>query len=118
MKQTKMMKKNYEFKNVLSKGNYYGGRYIEAFILKGKQEQNNFLGIAISKKIAKAVMRNQIKRWIRENYYEEETKIKTGYEIVFLWKKKVSTQKANFSTIQTDMKKIFDKAGLNKEENK
>ena len=68
MKKTKMLKKNYEFKNVLSKGNYYSGRYIEAFIKKGAEKENNFLGIAISVKTAKAVRRNQIKRWIRENY--------------------------------------------------
>ena len=32
MKKTKMLKKNYEFKNVLSKGKYYSGQCIEAFI--------------------------------------------------------------------------------------
>ena len=34
MKKTKMLKKNYEFKNVLSKGKYYSGDCIEAFIKK------------------------------------------------------------------------------------
>ena len=32
MKKTKMLKKNYEFKNVLSKGKYFSGDYIESFI--------------------------------------------------------------------------------------
>ena len=34
MKKTKMLKKNYEFKNVLTKGKYYSGKRIEAFIIK------------------------------------------------------------------------------------
>ena len=53
-----MMKKNYEFKSVLSKGNYYSGKYIEAFVKKNNNIYN-MLGIAISVKIAKAVKRNQ-----------------------------------------------------------
>ena len=68
MKKTKMLKKNYEFKNILKKGNYYSGKRIEAFIKKNNSKDINFLGIAISVKVAKAVKRNKIKRLIRENY--------------------------------------------------
>lgn len=52
MKTTKMLKKNYEFKQVLTKGKYYSGQYIKAFIIKNKK-QNNFLGLAISTKVRK-----------------------------------------------------------------
>ena len=31
MKKTKMLKKNYEFRNVLNRGKFYSGKYIEAF---------------------------------------------------------------------------------------
>ena len=67
MKKTKMLKKNYEFKNVLSKGKYYSGKNIEAFI-KDNNKSFNFLGLAISVKTGKAVKRNKIKRLISENY--------------------------------------------------
>lgn len=112
MKKTKMLKKNYEFKNVLSKGKYYSGDFIEAFVKKDGSQSINFLGIAISVKIAKAVKRNQIKRWIRENYNLIEKRVKPGCRIVFLWKKKVSCQLANFELIKKDMEKILDKAGI------
>ena len=58
MKKTKMLKKNYEFKEVLSRGKYYSGENIEAFIKKTDDLKYNFLGIAISSKIAKAVKGN------------------------------------------------------------
>lgn len=116
MEKTKMMKKNYEFRNVLSKGNYYAGKYIEAFIQKKGKGEVNFLGIAIGVKIAKAARRNYIKRRIRENYRNYEKSIKTGYRIVFLWKKKANTKKASFQNIQKDMKTIFDKAKIIEEE--
>ena len=118
MKKTKMLKKNYEFKNVLSKGKYYSGQQIEAFIKQSNQKQN-FLGIAIGVKTGKATKRNKIKRLIRENYKNYEDNIKTGNSIVFLWKKKVDTQKATYENIKEDMYQIFDKAKiLRLEENK
>ena len=117
MKKTKMMKKNYEFKNVLTKGNYYSGKQVEAFIKKNNQETINFLGIAISVKIAKAVKRNYIKRLIRENYNFFENQIKTGYQIVFLWKKKAKIEEASWNNINIDMQNIFEKAKIF-EENK
>ncbi len=113
MKKTKMLKKNYEFKNVLSKGKYYSGDCIVAFIKNQKRDKNiNFLGIAIGVKIGKAVERNRIKRLIRENYKILEESIKSGQEIVFLWKKMATIEKATFRNIKKDMNKILSKAGI------
>lgn len=115
MKKTKMLKKNYEFKRVLTKGNYYSGKYIEAFILKNNLKIN-LLGLAISVKTAKAVKRNQIKRLIRENYKNFEESIKTGYSIVFLWKKKASLENLEFYNIKNDINYIIKKSNISKEE--
>ena len=111
MKKTKMLKKNYEFKNVLSKGKYYSGKNIDAFI-KDNNKDYNFLGLAISVKTAKAVKRNHIKRLIRENYKIVEQEIKSGKSIVFLWKKGVDVKNATFENIKKDMNNIIDKADL------
>ena len=107
----KMLKKNYEFKYVLSKGKYYSGKNIEAFIIKNNKDYN-LLGLAISTKIGKAVTRNKIKRLLRESYKNQESQIKKGISIVFLWKKKVDAQSATYSNITEDMNDIFDKANL------
>ena len=69
MKKTKMLKKNYEFSNVFSKGSYYSGEVIEAFILNNGEKNFNYLGLAISSKAGHAVQRNRIKRLLRENFY-------------------------------------------------
>ena len=108
-----MLKKNYEFRNVLSKGKYYSGKNIEAFI-KDNNKNCNFLGLAISVKTAKAVRRNKIKRLIRENYKILETQIVDGKSIVFLWKKKVDIKNATFENIKNDMNSIFEKANIKK----
>ena len=117
MKKTEMLKKNYEYKRVLTKGKYYSGKYIEAFI-KTNNNNKNFLVIAIGVKIAKAVKRNHIKRLIRENYKNLEEKVNSGNTVVFLWKKKIDIKNANYKNIKQDMEDIFNKSKLFIEEKK
>ena len=49
MKKTTMLKKNYEFRAVLTRGKCFKEKEIEIFILKNNKKRN-FLGIAISSK--------------------------------------------------------------------
>ena len=106
-----MLKKNYEFKNVLKERQYYGGRYVEMFTTNN-HDVENFLGIAVSKKIANSVERNQIKRYIREAYRNIEEQIKTGYNIVIMWKKKAPVDSANYAGIKQDLLVLFKKADM------
>ena len=115
MKNTKMLKKNYEFKQVLTRGQYYTGRKIEAFILDN-QKQYNKLGLAIGVKRGKAYKRNRLKRLIRENYYNLENSIEKGNSIVFLSKKTQNIENTTYKDIQEDMKNIFKKAKILKKE--
>lgn len=117
MKKTKMLKKNYEFKNVLSKKKYYSGNYIEIFVTKNNKEEN-YIGIAVSKKIANSVQRNKIKRYIREGYSSIEDSLKNGYNIVIMWKKKVEIEKASFKNIRNDLLYIFEKSSILEKEDK
>lgn len=111
MKKTVMLKKNYEFRKVLSKGKYYSGEYIEALILQNLKGKNA-LGIAVNTKLGTAVERNKIKRLFRESYYSLEEQLVNGQEIVFLWKKKQPIENATFQNIRMDMESIFDKAKI------
>jgi len=111
MKKTLKLKKNYEFKRVLTKGQYYSGKYLDVFVKKNNSKIN-YIGIAVGVKIAKAVKRNRIKRLISENYRLMEKDLNTGYNIVFLWKKRVDIKKATFSNIKDDMINVFRKIGM------
>ena len=116
MKKTEMLKKNYEFKNVLTKGKFYRGKEIEIFIIKNNKKRN-FLGIAIGTKNGKAFQRNKAKRLIRECYTRLEEQLVEGNNIVILMNKKFCIDNIQFSEIFNDMKNIFEEAKiLNKED--
>lgn len=107
MKNTETLKKNYEFRFVLTKGKYYSGKYLECFIVNNNLKKNK-IGIAVSKKIGKAVKRNYLKRIIRENYRLNEENVGIGKSIVFLIKKKANINEINFSKIESDMLEILN----------
>jgi len=115
MRKIKTLKKNHEFKNVLSRGKFYSGNQITIYITKNKKSCN-VIGIAISTKICNAVKRNRIKRLIRENYILLKNRLETGNNIVFLWNKKADVEKVQFNIIKQDMEKLFCKAGVLKNE--
>ena len=111
MKKTKMLKKNYEFSNVFSKGSYYSGEVIESFILNNKSDVN-LLGLAISSKAGHAYQRNRIKRLLRESYRLYEDHIIPGVSIVFLLKKHIDIKNVEFNIVKKDMKIILEKSKI------
>lgn len=111
MRKIKTLKKNYEFKNVLSKGRFFIGKQISVYVLKNKKNYN-VIGVAVSIKACGAVSRNRIKRLIRENYRFIKDDLKQGYDIVFLWNKKIEPRNADYYIIKNDINKMLEKAEL------
>lgn len=112
MRRIKTLKKNYEFKNVLSKGKFYVSKHVIMYV-KDNNKKINYVGIAINTKIGKAVRRNRLKRLIRESYRIEKENLVKGKDIVFLWNKKSEDIKeVNFNIIHKEIVELFDKANM------
>ena len=111
MKNTEILKKNYEIKKVIKYGKFYGGHYLSFFILPNK-ENKNYICVVVTKKTGNSVVRNRIKRKLRENYRLLEDNISLGYSIVVMWKKNIQSEKATFLNIKNDYNYVFKKAGI------
>ena len=110
-----MLKKNYEFKAVLTKGKFFKEKEIEIFIMKNNKKRN-FLGIAIGSKNGKAFQRNRAKRIIRACYTKIESQLIDGNSIVILLNKNYSIENISFAEIIEEMQKIFEAAKILKKE--
>ena len=111
MKQTEMLKKNYEFKTVLTKGRFYVGKQLKVAILKNRRDFK-LLGIAISTKNGKAFQRNKAKRLIRESYKNLENKIENGYSIVILIKNGIDINNIRYIDVFNELKDTFKNAQI------
>ena len=79
--------------------------------MKNKVSENK-IGIAVGKKVGKAVIRNKIKRWIREAYTQLEKELVGTYDFVFVWKKSQNISNTNYEMVYNTMKEAFKKANI------
>lgn len=82
------IKSYFDFKRAYEKRKTFGNRNLTLYIKKNDLGYSR-LGITVSKKIGKAVVRNKIRRRMKEIYREFEPKIAQGYDLVFVVKKNV-----------------------------
>lgn len=96
------MKKK-DFDNIFKKGKAIPGKFIFLKVLKNNLDNNQF-GIIVSTKISKkAVIRNKIKRQLREII--KQTNIKIGFDIVIVTKPEIVNK--NYQEIKNELEDLF-----------
>ncbi len=77
------IKNNRDFLKVYKKGTSYVGAYTVLYVLK-RDDDAKRIGITASKKVGKAVVRNRVRRLIRNSIIMEWKKLPAGYDYVFV----------------------------------
>ena len=81
MEFTSTLKKNYEFRRLYSKGKSCANAYLVVYCRKNRSGCSR-IGYTVSNKVGHAVVRNRIRRRLREIYRLHERQIARGYDLV------------------------------------
>lgn len=104
------LKKQKDFELVLKEKEAFLGKFLILKKTKNNLKQSR-IGFVISKKVSKkAVVRNKIKRRIREIVRINLKRIKKGYDIIFFAKKSIVEK--DYQEIEKEVEYLFIKAGL------
>ena len=101
-----LVKKN-EFDMVYRYGNSWGNAWLVMRALPNGLERSRF-GFVVSKKIGKAVVRNHVKRLLRES--ARGIPIKPGWDIVFIARSATAT--ANYHLLKQAVGELSQRARL------
>lgn len=113
------LKRNKEFRHVYRKGQSKAARqlvlvYAKAGV-KSKQPPVR-VGFSVSKKLGNSVVRNRVKRRLRESFGPMIPCVKGGYNLIFIAREPVVDEE--FTAIQSAMRSLLRRANLLKEEKK
>jgi len=95
------IKREAEFKKIMKKGKAYADPYLVMYVLNGNSEINSLscsgkrvtpgrecpsprLGLSVDRRIGKAIIRNRIKRWMREVFRLHRSRVKDKIEMILI----------------------------------
>lgn len=108
------LKKNYEFRKVYGEGRYYVEKYLVMYLVKNGSDVNR-VGFSVSKKVGNSVVRNRLRRYMKEVYRHMNSNVKQGFDIVFTGR--VGSAEADYRAIEKNMLSVLKRARLaNREE--
>ncbi|WP_409276369.1 ribonuclease P protein component [Neobacillus sp. SCS-31] len=87
MKKDYRIKKNNDFQAVFKKGRSTANRQFIVYVLKKENQPSFRIGLSVSKKIGNAVVRNRIKRYIRQSFFEMKEGLADGNDYVIIARK-------------------------------
>ena len=83
LKYSETLKKNHEFRRLYNRGKSAGTRYLVVYSRRNRLGRNR-IGITVSGKLGGAVVRNRVRRRLREIYRLNEDRLRIGWDIVIV----------------------------------
>lgn len=109
MKQTVSIKHNYEFRRLYGRGRSAASSCLAVYCRRNRCGYNR-LGLTVSTKVGKAVVRNRVRRRLREAYRVNENRYMPGWDIVVV--ARVRAAFVRYRELERSLLRLSDKLGL------
>ncbi len=111
MNKEEKLRKNVEFKRVYRRGKSCANHLVVLYVYKNHNNKDvNRVGISVSKKVGKSVVRSRVKRLILESYRVHKDEMEKGYDLVFIARTKINDK--NFKEVDSALINAVKKAGI------
>ncbi len=110
MKKVYRLRSRLEFQAVYTKGRSVANKAAVLYMLSQKPKGRTKIGFAAGKKLGKAVVRNRIKRRIKEAVRVLWPRVKAGYSMVIIARR--SAKDMEFKELQARVEDLFERAGV------
>ena len=109
MEFTTALKKNYEFRRLYTKGKSAATGNIVVYCRKSRCPGNR-LGLTVGTKVGKAVVRNRVRRRLREIYRTNEHRLADGYDVVIVGRAR--SRDAKYGVLESDFLSLCGRLGI------
>ncbi len=107
------LKLNHIFRRLYHSGNQAANRYLALYCRRNRTPGNR-VGITAGKKLGKAVVRNRVRRRLREIYRIHEGRFKPGYDLVVV--ARTAAVDTSFAQLQEAYLALADRLGVLRED--
>jgi len=104
------LKKRSDFRAVFHRGRSFANRQFVLYVYKRKTKGPFRLGISISRKVGKAVIRNRMKRMIKEVVRGWAPKLKPQVDLVVIVRKQAVGM--DYQQVKRSLRHLFNKVNL------
>lgn len=109
MKSATTVKKNYEFRRIYAKGKSGVSPYLVVYCRPNRRGVNR-LGVTVGAKLGKAVVRNRVRRRLREIFRLNQGRMKQGYDVILVGRTRAVT--ARYRDLERSYMQLCARLGL------
>ncbi|QKY70836.1 ribonuclease P protein component [Lentibacillus sp. CBA3610] len=110
MKKRYRIKDNREFQHVFKNGRSFANRQLVLYYIEKPGQEHFRIGLSVGKKIGNAVLRNRIKRFLRQAFLELEDNIEPANDIIIIARH--PTRQMSFNDVKKSLIHLLSKKQL------
>lgn len=106
MNKDKILRKSEDFSKIISNQKYFKNKYFSLYYI---ESDNTLFGITVPKKVGKAVIRNKLKRQVKNIISNNENYIQSNYNYVIIIKE--PSLRLNYTGLTKNILDLMKKVG-------